>query len=82
MEDIIYITGHKNPDTDSICSAICYAELKNKLGNTKAKAVRLGSISKETQYALENRHEISPGKVRPRPEIGANLTPSSLIIRR
>ncbi|MHC1721118.1 MAG: putative manganese-dependent inorganic diphosphatase [Clostridiaceae bacterium] len=53
MEDIIYITGHKNPDTDSICSAICYAELKNKLGNTKAKAVRLGSISKETQYALD-----------------------------
>lgn len=53
MEDIIYITGHKNPDTDSICSAICYAELKNKLGGTKAKAVRLGSVSKETQYALD-----------------------------
>lgn len=53
MKDIIYITGHKNPDTDSICSAIAYAELKKKLGFANAKAVRLGSISKETQYALD-----------------------------
>jgi len=53
MEDIIYITGHKNPDTDSICSAISYAALKNRLGKTRAKAIRLGSVSKETQYALD-----------------------------
>lgn len=53
MEDIIYITGHKNPDTDSICSAVAYAELKNRLGKTQAKAIRLGSVSKETQYALD-----------------------------
>ena len=31
--DKVYITGHRNPDTDSICSAIAYAELKNKLYN-------------------------------------------------
>ena len=31
MKPVIVI-GHKNPDTDSICSAICYANLKNKLG--------------------------------------------------
>jgi len=54
MEDIIYITGHKNPDTDSICSAISYAELKKRLGHTNAKAIRLGSVSKETQFALDH----------------------------
>ncbi|MGE5628540.1 MAG: putative manganese-dependent inorganic diphosphatase [Solirubrobacterales bacterium] len=53
MNDVIYITGHKNPDTDSICSALSYAELKKKLGTVNAKAVRLGSVSKETQYALD-----------------------------
>lgn len=54
MEDIIYITGHKNPDTDSICSSISYAELKKRLGHTNAKAIRLGSVSKETQFALDH----------------------------
>ena len=48
----IFITGHKNPDTDSICSALGYAALKRSQG-VEAVAVRLGSISKETQYALD-----------------------------
>ena len=47
----ILVFGHKNPDTDTICSAIAYAELKNKLGK-KVKAVRLGEINEETKYAL------------------------------
>ena len=47
----ILIFGHKNPDTDTICSAIAYAELKNKLGKD-VKAVRLGKINEETKYAL------------------------------
>ncbi len=47
----ILIFGHKNPDTDTICSAIAYAELKNKLGKD-VKAVRLGDINEETKYAL------------------------------
>lgn len=51
MEDIIYITGHKNPDTDSICSAIAYSELKNKLGS-KTVPARLGNVSRETEFAL------------------------------
>ncbi|AAK80096.1 manganese-dependent inorganic pyrophosphatase [Clostridium acetobutylicum] len=51
MEDIIYITGHKNPDTDSICSAIAYSELKNKLGFNTVPG-RLGNISRETEFAL------------------------------
>ena len=51
MPDVIYITGHKNPDTDSICSAIAYAELKKKLGHN-AVAARLGDINRETEFIL------------------------------
>ena len=47
----VLVFGHKNPDTDSITSAISYAYLKQQLG-MDAEAVRLGSISGETAYAL------------------------------
>ncbi len=46
------IFGHKNPDTDTICSAIAYAELKTALGKD-VEAVRLGEVGSETQYALD-----------------------------
>ena len=49
----ILVFGHKNPDTDTICSAIAYAELKNKLGKD-VKAVRLGEVNEETKYALNS----------------------------
>lgn len=52
MKDVIYITGHKNPDTDSICSAIAYAEFKNKTGATKAIPIRIGEINRETEFIL------------------------------
>lgn len=45
------IFGHKNPDTDSICSALAYADLKTQLG-FNVEAVRLGSVNGETQFAL------------------------------
>jgi len=48
----VFIFGHKNPDTDTICSAITYADLKNKLG-FNAEPVRLGTVSEETQFALD-----------------------------
>lgn len=48
----IFITGHKNPDTDSICSALSYAALKQAQG-VEAVAVRLGEVGKEAQYALD-----------------------------
>lgn len=51
MEEIL-IFGHKNPDTDSICSALVKANLETKLGK-KVKAARLGNVSKETQYILD-----------------------------
>jgi manganese-dependent inorganic pyrophosphatase len=46
------IFGHKNPDTDTICSAIAYADLKTKMGEN-VEPVRLGEVSKETNFALE-----------------------------
>ncbi|MFP7333868.1 manganese-dependent inorganic pyrophosphatase [Shouchella clausii] len=46
------IFGHKNPDTDTICSAIAYADLKGQLG-VETEAVRLGEPNGETLYALE-----------------------------
>ncbi|MCY8826120.1 manganese-dependent inorganic pyrophosphatase [Bacillus atrophaeus] len=58
MEKIL-IFGHQNPDTDTICSAIAYADLKNKLGfNTEP--VRLGQVNEETKYALDYFKKESP----------------------
>jgi len=51
MEKVL-VFGHKNPDTDTITSAIVYAYLKNAIG-MEAEAVRLGEVNNETKYALE-----------------------------
>ena len=51
--DPIYVTGHRNPDTDSIVSAMAYAALQNALGNREYVAARLGHISDETQLVLD-----------------------------
>ena len=51
--DTVYITGHRNPDTDSIVSSMAYAALKNALGDRQYKAARLGQISDETQSVLD-----------------------------
>ncbi|GLI07660.1 putative manganese-dependent inorganic pyrophosphatase [Paenibacillus tyrfis] len=50
--DKVLIFGHKNPDTDTICSAVAYAHLKTQLGQN-VEPVRLGSVNGETQYALD-----------------------------
>ncbi len=52
MENKVLIFGHKNPDTDSICSALVKEILNKKNGDENCKAVRLGNINKETQYVL------------------------------
>lgn len=49
----IYVVGHKNPDTDSICSAIAYAELKRKVTGDEYVAKRAGQINEETHYVLK-----------------------------
>ncbi|WP_079529629.1 manganese-dependent inorganic pyrophosphatase [Halobacillus hunanensis] len=56
------IFGHKNPDTDTICSAIVYADLKKKLG-FDVEAVRLGEVGSETQFALEKFNVEAPRQV-------------------
>lgn len=53
MTQKIYVFGHRNPDTDSICSAIAYAHLKQALGHTQVFPARLGPINKETQFVLD-----------------------------
>lgn len=55
MTDLIYITGHKNPDTDSICASIAYAELKKRLG-VSAAPFRIGKINRETEFVLQYFH--------------------------
>ena len=52
MEDTTYIFGHKNPDTDSVCSAITLSYLQNSLGN-KTEARILSNINEETKYVLQ-----------------------------
>lgn len=54
MKEVIYITGHKNPDTDSICASIAYAEFKNKTQSIPAVPVRLGEINRETRFVLDH----------------------------
>lgn len=50
----VFVVGHKNPDTDSICSAICYANLKCALNmDEEYVAMRAGHINEETQFVLD-----------------------------
>ena len=60
----VCVVGHKNPDTDSICSAIAYAYLKNQVqgenGDRNYVPCRAGSVSAETQYVLDRFHFRQP----------------------
>jgi len=56
---MIYITGHKNPDSDSICACIGYAELKKKLGWKDCIPCRIGHLNDETRFIL-NYFNIDP----------------------
>ncbi|RHS26215.1 putative manganese-dependent inorganic diphosphatase [Clostridium sp. AM30-24] len=47
------VLGHRNPDTDSICSAICYADFKHKLTGEIYEPCRAGNVNPETQYVLD-----------------------------
>lgn len=52
MDNNLYVIGHKNPDTDSICSALAYAEMKRRVGEN-AIACRLGPLNEETKFILK-----------------------------
>lgn len=56
----VVVVGHKNPDTDSICSAIAYSRLKNKLGKGIYEAKRAGELNGETKFVLERFEEEIP----------------------
>lgn len=60
-EKEVIVIGHKNPDTDSICSAIAYADLKQKLTGKKHTPKRAGEVSKETAFALSYFGVSAPG---------------------
>lgn len=58
-KNTIYVTGHKNPDTDSIVSAMAYAYFKQQMGYD-ALAVRLGNLNQETEFVLQRYNEFAP----------------------
>ena len=59
-QEKIFVIGHKNPDTDSICSAIAYADIKNRTTQDKKYIPkRAGQINEETEYVL-NRFGVQP----------------------
>ena len=60
--DPIYVTGHRNPDTDSIVAAMAYTALRNALGDREYEAACLGRVSDETQTVL-NRFGFKPPKL-------------------
>ena len=53
----VVVIGHKNPDTDSICSAIAYAELKNQTSHLVCEPRRAGKLNQETAFVL-NRFQV------------------------
>ena len=61
--DTVYITGHRNPDTDSIVAAMAYANLKNAMGERQYQAARLGGISDETQIVLDRFGAEAPKRI-------------------
>ncbi len=66
-----FIFGHKNPDTDSICSSVVMANLRSKLGED-VEAVRLGELNKETQYAFKH-FDIEPPRLLDKVQPGSNV---------
>ncbi|MDD8048870.1 MAG: putative manganese-dependent inorganic diphosphatase [Thomasclavelia sp.] len=60
MKDTVYVSGHRNPDTDSICSAIGYSYLMNKINRYNAVPVRLGEVNRETEFVLKQFKVESP----------------------
>ncbi len=52
QENAVWVIGHRNPDTDSICAAVAYADLQNHLSETKYEPKRAGNLNEETKYVL------------------------------
>ena len=67
----VYILGHKNPDTDSICSAIAYADIRNRVSKGERYIPRrVGQINEETEYVLKRFGFVQPGYM---PNVGTQV---------
>ena len=66
----VWVVGHKNPDTDSICAAIAYANLKNQADGNRYEAKRAGELNEETKYVLDTFGVKSPGLIT---DVGARV---------
>ena len=66
----VWVVGHKNPDTDSICAAIAYANLKNQADGNRYEAKRAGELNEETKYVLDTFGLKSPGLIT---DVGAQV---------
>ncbi len=53
MDRIVFVIGHKNPDTDSVVSAVAYAALKRATGMPEARAARAGAVNPQTEYIFD-----------------------------
>ncbi len=60
LEEPLYVVGHKNPDTDAICSAIGQAALLSAIGYQQVEAIRCGEIPERTQWALDQAGLLAP----------------------
>ena len=80
-EKKVYVIGHRNPDTDSIVSAIGYAELKRQLGWENCSAARAGKLTPQTEYILDRFH-IQPPTYLPDllPKVGYYLNPDLVTV--
>ena len=63
-DNIVNVIGHRNPDTDSVCSAIAYARLKRKITGKKYVAKRAGKINAETDFVLKHFGVPAPDYIR------------------
>ena len=70
MQEKYYVIGHKNPDTDSICSAIALAYLKNQTEEGTYSPKRAGQINEETEFVLNYFHMNPPGYM---PDVGSQV---------
>ena len=78
--DPIYVTGHRNPDTDSIVAAMAYAALRNAVGDREYEPACLGHVSDETQLVLD-RFGFSAPKRTPRSGIWSTILPRCSVPR-
>ena len=78
QQEKVYILGHKNPDTDSICSAIAYADIHNRTSkDDRFEPRRAGQINEETEYVLKRFGFAQPGYM---PNVGTQVKDMEIFV--